>query len=285
LKVDTHHVCNPDAIMKPDLGESIHQALELTNRVIGYVANTKAEIKEEYISKLKERLTQAVKDYDIATAPFNLEEFSKELKYLNTQPDLQNLTLRFVCKQIELPMDFQPGSEQVQVTRLNRAKSIERISYHRAKACADVLGDEEGIQLWKAVIAQLLKDDKAKAEKARQERLEQSQEAPPEVTLDLHKKVNIEFWSEVEIADFTGVIIDENRHLYRFDKCLTHEALKDLNDPDFAYLCSCYYGDAEGYNTGRIFHMRRTQTLHHGDFCDELYWDTRIYQNPEQPSP
>ncbi|MGC9778022.1 MAG: hypothetical protein HZR80_02130 [Candidatus Heimdallarchaeota archaeon] len=30
--------------------------------------------------------------------------------------------------------------------------------------------------------------------------------------------------------------------------------------------------------------MRRTQTLHHGDFCDELYWNNVVHPNAEQPS-
>ncbi len=72
--------------------------------------------------------------------------------------------------------------------------------------------------------------------------------------------------------------------LYRFDNCLTHEALRDLNDPDIAYLASCYVGDAEEFNTGRTRYLRRTQTLHHGDFCDELYWDVDFHTDPEQPS-
>jgi hypothetical protein len=72
--------------------------------------------------------------------------------------------------------------------------------------------------------------------------------------------------------------------LFRFDRCLTHEALRDLNDPDIAYLASCYIGDAEEFNPGRTRYVRRTQTLHHGDFCDELYWDVDFHTDPEQPS-
>jgi len=30
--------------------------------------------------------------------------------------------------------------------------------------------------------------------------------------------------------------------------------------------------------------MRRTQTLHHGDFCDDLYWNNVVHPNAEQPS-
>ncbi|UCG00790.1 MAG: hypothetical protein JSW11_14365 [Candidatus Heimdallarchaeota archaeon] len=81
------------------------------------------------------------------------------------------------------------------------------------------------------------------------------------------------------VATFDDYII-----LYRIDKCGVHETLKDFADPDDAYLCSCYIGDTEDYNRGEIIHLRRTQTLHHGDFCDELYWNNELYKDVKQPS-
>jgi len=83
------------------------------------------------------------------------------------------------------------------------------------------------------------------------------------------------------LADFVVAAFDDDKILYRFDRCLTPEALKDFGDPDFAYLCSCYIGDAEGFNAGKTIHLRRTQTLHHGDFCDELYWDSHVHADGE----
>ncbi|NPE08965.1 MAG: hypothetical protein GNW80_11845 [Asgard group archaeon] len=62
------------------------------------------------------------------------------------------------------------------------------------------------------------------------------------------------------------------------------EALKHHNDPDIAYIASCYIGDIAEWNEGEYIHLRRTQTLHHAVFCDELYWDTRVHDNPVQPS-
>ena len=285
MKVETYQVFNPDTIVELDLGESIQQALALTDRIIGYVADIRPETVTEYISALKKRLAQAVQDFDINAALFGLDEMSQDLEYLKEHPDLQNLTLRFVGKQLDLPRDFQPGTESIQVSSLNRVKSAQRLSYHRTKACADALGDEQGIQLWKAVIAQLLEDNRLEAEKAQQERLEQGQEEPAEPTVAESRERAIKDWTEIGFADFTVAVLDENMTLYRFDRCLVPEALKDFKDPDFAYLCSCYIGDAEGFNAVRTIHLRRTQTLHHGDFCDELYWDSRVYtEPPKQPS-
>jgi hypothetical protein len=92
----------------------------------------------------------------------------------------------------------------------------------------------------------------------------------------------IKRWTETGLGNFTRVIFDNHKILYKFDKCMTPEVLKELNDPEFAYLCSCYVGDAPDFNFGNQF-LRRTQTLHHGSFCDELYWDPRVHDDPEQP--
>lgn len=63
-----------------------------------------------------------------------------------------------------------------------------------------------------------------------------------------------------------------------------HEVLKDFNDPDIAYLCSCYLRDSPSNNEGYIVHMRKTQTLHHAKFCDEFYWNNYVHPDAEQPS-
>lgn len=52
--------------------------------------------------------------------------------------------------------------------------------------------------------------------------------------------------------------------LYRFDECGVHEALKEFSDLNISHLASCYIGDAEDFNEGKIVYLRRTQTLHHG---------------------
>ena len=107
---------------------------------------------------------------------------------------------------------------------------------------------------------------------------------PKKVTiLDLNKRY-IESWCKSGLVDFTSCIIDDYKVVYRFDKCLTPEALKDYKDPDIAYLSSCYLVDIPEFNESKIIHLRRTQTLHHADFCDEFYWNNYVYPDEEQPS-
>ena len=85
------------------------------------------------------------------------------------------------------------------------------------------------------------------------------------------------------LADFTVAVFDEHMVLYRFDRCAMHECIKHLDDPDYAAL-ACHIGDLEGAHPGKNSRMRRSQTLHVGDFCDEFCWDSDVYNEPVQPS-
>ena len=282
MKVKTYQAFNPNAPVELDLGETLQQALTGANRTLTYIEEIRPEIKTAYISALKKRLADTVQDFSLEAASFDPGGLSQDLKHMRDDADLQNLILQFVCKQFDLPRDFTLGPDKVEVSSLNYFKSFARLSYHRTKACADVLGDESGIQLWKGIIARLLQDAKVKQERDQRQRAERGEQEP---TLAETRERSIQQWTEMGLADFTAAIFDDEKVLYRFDRCLVPEALKDFEDPDFAYLCYCYTGDAEGFNAGRAIHLRRTQTLHHSDFCDEFYWDSRVHaEPPEQPS-
>jgi hypothetical protein len=280
MQVKVYNVFNPNARVELDLGKDIQQALTSTDRGLMHIKDIMPEITTRYVSALKRRLVDATHGPGVDAASFGLDEMSAELEHLRDDGELQNLVLQFVCQQLDLPEGFQLGPDKVEVASLNYFRSFRRPAYHRAKSCADVLGDEQGVRLWKEIVARVLRDAKIKHERDKQERIAQVQDEPTFVEM---RERSIKAWTETGMGDFTLAILDDDKILYRFDSCLTHEALKDLDDPDWAYLCSCYISDAPGFNFSNRY-LRRTQTLHHGDFCDELYWDPRVHHEPEQPS-
>ncbi len=280
MKVETYNVFNPDARVELNFNESIKQAFTKTDQICQYIEEIKPGILIDYVFALKKRLANVINDFNFDVLSYNLEEMSKDLIFLKDHVDLLNLILQFIGKQLELPRDYQLEVEEIEVLSLNHIKSLERLSYHRTKACADILGDEKGIHLWKGVVSRQLEDERIEYEKAIQEIVKQGKKLSTSTEI---RERDIKRWTEIGLGDFTVAIFDDDKVLYRFDRCLTHEALKDLDDPNFAYLCSCYIGDAEGYNFGNRY-LRRTQTLHHGDFCDEFYWDPRVHNDPKQPS-
>ncbi len=281
MKVETYEVFNPEAKVEINPVQSIKMAFFRTDQNLRHIGEIKPEIMDDYLAALKKRLAEELADFTIDVSAFDLDEMTGDLRALKDQPDLVELVLRYVSVQLDLPGDYQPGPEKIEVTSLTRFKSFTRLSYHRIKACADVLGDEQGIQLWKAAILRRVEEERVKVVKDKQERLEKGEEEQP---LTEVREGAINNWTRIGLADFTAAFLDDHKVLYRFDRCLVPESLKDFEDPDFAYLCSCFYGDSQGYNQEKTIHMRRTQTLHHGAFCDEFYWDSRVYDNPEQPS-
>ncbi|NHJ05428.1 MAG: hypothetical protein EAX90_11425 [Candidatus Heimdallarchaeota archaeon] len=150
--------------------------------------------------------------------------------------------------------------------------AFRRISYHSVKAFAELLGKEEGIKLYTKIITRMIED----ASKRNPQKSDIS-------TSDYCKRA-IKSWCDYGMADFSYIELDEHKTIFRFDSCFAHEVLKDFNDPDIAYYASCYVADLPAFNEGKIIKLRRTQTLHHSDFCDELYWDSRYHDNPEHPT-
>ena len=281
MKVENHKAYNPNNRVKVSPQETIGRCFKWTDHMLRYLDEFRPDVTSRYVLALNGRLQDAVGGFRVAPPSFDTEEMMQGLPHLGNHSDLQDLIIRVICKHLDLPSHHKPGPEEIEVTSLNDAKAARRISYHRVKTLVDLLGREEGIPLYKEMVNWILVAERVKRERNRKERPEKGEK---EISSAENVERAVKAWTDYGLADFTVAVIDEHMVLYRFDSCLTHEALKDFNDPDIAYLASCYVGDAEEFNTGRARHMRRTQTLHHGDFCDELYWDADFHADPEQPS-
>ena len=84
--------------------------------------------------------------------------------------------------------------------------------------------------------------------------------------------------------EFGVVDIGEAGFLAKFDRCVSHEAMKHVEDQELAYYVVCYPGARLLEYTHENIRMRRTQTLFTAEFCDEFRWDKHREENPEQPS-
>ncbi|MHA1954296.1 MAG: hypothetical protein ACW96U_10160, partial [Candidatus Heimdallarchaeaceae archaeon] len=174
------------------------------------------------------------------------------------------------------PENYKNDQREIEVPYFDLRKAGERISYYLVRTLVDTYGKEEGTEIYKQIAPELIKEYRSKVQS-------EKPEDPKSVTILDSNKRSIESWCKVGLADFASCIIDDYKVVYRFDSCLTPEALKDFNDPDIAYLSSCYLADIPEFNEGRIIHLRRTQTLHHAKFCDEFYWNNDVYPDAEQP--
>ena len=263
---------NADAILELNPADKIRDAIKRTDDIIKYIVKLRNGIAPDYVEALIKRLLNEVNGYTIDTKSVNLKKVESNLAHLKFDALLTNLVIRYMAMKLSIPKDTKIPSKIAEFTTLNRAMAMEGMNYYRVKAFEDILGKEEGIKLYTDILKLIVKEMKSK------------EEINEKDTVKSRGERAINWWCKTGVGDFTFILYDENKIIYRFDRCVTHEALKHHNDPDIAYIASCFIGDIDEWNEGEFIHLRRTQTLHHADFCDELYWDTRVHNNPEQPS-
>ncbi len=273
MQVKNFKAFNPEVKVQIDPSKKVKQEFRLTDLVLCYLNTNQSTVVKKYVKALKKRLVKDIKDFHIESTFFDLNSMRKDLPVLGDYPELQDLLVQFTCKNLEISTKNQARSCETEILSINRVKAQEVLSYYRIKALVDILGKEQAIPIWKEIVA-------FRIISAREKR--QTNIRNPSMMENFEQAVGI--WTKIGMADFTGAIFDENKYLFRFDSCFTHEVLKGFNDPDIAYLATCYVGDAEEFNKGKTMKLRRTQTLHHGDFCDELYWNSNVHKDVEQPS-
>ena len=279
MKVESWKAYNPDAIIKSKLGERLQISYRKTNTILNYVKEINANILDDFVNAFQIRIdfvrgTEGTVDLE------SVSELIQDFDNLKNNEGLLILVTQYVFHHLKIPMEIEHLDREIEITSFNDACENERLMYYLAKAGADVLGNEKGIDFWKKVVALRLRDDRIEYEKIIKEREKNGKKEP---TMIENSDGAIKRWTSIGLGDFTRVIMDDHKILYRFDRCVTHEVLKDLKDSEFAYISSCYIGDAPEYNFSNKY-LRRTQTLHTASFCDELYWDRRVHENPEQPS-
>ncbi len=277
MKISTYSFYNKEAKSKIKLNEFIKKCFKQTDSVIKYFKKLKADRLDEYLLTFQKRLKTDIKDSHYNFNIFDLDEIEKNLAILQNYPELEEAMINFICKLLELPEDLGTSKEEFNILYFNIRKAEGHLSYYRVKAIEDLLGKEECTKVYKQVVEYLIKEMK-------EHDTREKPENPMKITRLESREFILKQYSKLGVADFTLGIYDDYKEIYRFDKCIVHEVLKVFNDPDIAYLSSCYLRDSPSNNEGYTIHMRRKQTLHHSGFCDELYWNNYVHPNTEQPS-
>jgi hypothetical protein len=276
LKIENYKCYSVNKLEKFKPENFVKARLQRVEYTLKIFKSIKPEDLNIYISDLKNKLSEIVGDYEFNTEVFDWDLIREDLVILKNFPDLERLIFLYSCKTVKLPEDYVKEQEEIKLPYFDIRKTAERISYYLVKSLADIYGKEEGTKIYKKIAPLLLKEYRAKIKS-------DEPEDPKSVTVHDSNKRSIESWCRVGLADFTSCVLDDYKVIYRFDICQTPEALKEFNDPDIAYLSSCYLADIPEFNKGRTIHLRRTQTLHHAKFCDEFYWNNHVHPNAEQP--
>jgi len=280
MAAEYYRVHNPKAIVKNNLGPRLIQSLKKVNQNLRYVKELNDEIFEQYFRALQTRLREVVKDSKMDIDSKNVSELVKDLEYLNEDPKFLSLVLSFFLQQLEIETDFSNLEETIETSSFNDCKELRHLGYYVAKSCSDILGHDEAVDLWKRMVALHHRDWKNEFEAFMKSPAAANRK---EITVRERSEMMVKNWKDYGLADFARIVLDDDKVLFRFDSCLTPETLAEFDDPEWAYLSSCYMTDAPEFNFGPQ-RLRRTQTLHTASFCDEMYWDPKVHDDPEQPS-
>lgn len=272
MEIKSYNCYNEKSELESDPKNWINYQYGFMNSIIKYLNEFKPDFVKDFILHLKGRIGKAIDSIEQKEGIYELPDIEAKYEFLDDNLELKKLIKEFFLVHLNPMKKSQENPERYIVNFYNRAKAMERLSYHRVKTFAELLGKEDGIKLYTKILTLI------------QEDMKRDHQEPDDVSITKNRENAIKSWCKIGLCDFTYGVLDEHITIYRFDKCFTHEVLKDFNDPDIAYYASCYIGDLPTRNDGLLICMRRTQTLHHGDFCDELYWDSRHHKNPEQPS-
>ncbi|MFX0060909.1 MAG: L-2-amino-thiazoline-4-carboxylic acid hydrolase [Candidatus Hermodarchaeota archaeon] len=80
--------------------------------------------------------------------------------------------------------------------------------------------------------------------------------------------------------------IEKGRLVRKITKCMYHEVMKEVNDPDFSYALCCHGDFEETKQINEHFVLTRKKTLiQNHEMCDFCIHDTRIIEQITHPSP
>ena len=277
MEIKEYKLYNSTAKGEIVLKDYVKNNVRNTDSTIKFFNKLKSNKTAEYLQAFEKRLLEVIGDFRFSVDLFDFESLNQELSILKEYPELETTIINFLCKLLELPEDLNSIEKKISLRYFNIAKGSRHLSYYRVKAIEDLFGREEATELYKEIVGYLIEEEKERNPP-------KNFDDPRKATRINSREYILKRYRELGVGDFTIVIYDDYKELYKFDRCITHEVLKEFNDPDIAYLSSCYQRDHPSSNEGHTIIMRKTQTLHHKSFCDELYWNNVVHTNAEQPS-
>jgi hypothetical protein len=270
IQKEWHRVYNPEARREVDPKQIIIQVLSGTDRLLEYLTDTRVGILDDYVHAVITKLDDHLHGYRSNMRDLNFGKICENLPFSRAFPAVFELSLHLVSKQLNIPQDHSFASPKVDIRTVDSLGALSVPRYHRIDAIVEVLGREKGIQFFKEFVDHIFRQP-----------LEESYNR----SFEEFKQMLIDSWSRSESFEFIIVHLDDHRFVGKFNKCMRHEALKSLDDPEVGFLAQCYEGPANVARISKKFRMRRQVTLFNHHFCDEFFWDSEVHgENPEQPS-
>ena len=259
----------------PDCGDEINiegqirDWLWTMDLMLEFVNVEKPEILREFITKITSKY-----ENDLGTDSHILSDVGFD-KLLNDQTVLvfcENLkarTLQLIMRNIHFREGYILSEEKEFIKWFDYCRAKYMLFYHGIASLVEILGREEGIKFYQDFVQYWGKELAKKGKNS--------------VTLPEARKAWVKGWSGGGM-EFGAFDFDEHMFLCKFDRCVSHESMKHVEDQELAYYTVCYPAPKIQVHTFENVRLRRSITLFSGNFCDELRWDPHVHDEPEQPS-
>ncbi|MHA1481206.1 MAG: L-2-amino-thiazoline-4-carboxylic acid hydrolase [Candidatus Thorarchaeota archaeon] len=270
LEYEYYGTYDENAAGEVNLEGQIRDFLWTMELMLDYVKNNRPEINDAFLEKVDVKYTKELEDTSFVLGDVGFDKIAKDQTLLGSYPHFKDLGLRIIMKYIPLREGHVLNEEPIPTRWIDYGRAKYTLLYHQITTLVDILGREAGIDCFKEFVefwgTELEKKPKGTH------------------TIEQVRENRVKAWGEGGAMEFGVVDVDEAAFLAKFDRCVSHESMKHVDDQELAYYAVCYPGARLMKYAHENILMRRTQTLFTADFCDELRWDRHVHDEPEQPS-
>ncbi len=253
-----------------NLEGQIRDWLSTMELMFSYIERNRPEILEEFLEKVEGKYVRELESTSIALEDVGFDKIANDKTLLGSHPDFKDKGLRIIMKYIPLNEMYRLSEENDTIRWIDYCRAKYTLQYHQITSLVEILGREVGIDSFKDFV-QFWGRELAKKGQGTH-------------TIEQVRENRVKAWSEGGAMEFGVVDVYEAAFLAKFDRCVSHESMKHVEDQELAYYVVCYPGARLLDFVHKDISMRRSQTLFTADFCDELRWDRHIHNEPEQPS-
>ncbi|MGY5858411.1 MAG: L-2-amino-thiazoline-4-carboxylic acid hydrolase [Candidatus Thorarchaeota archaeon] len=259
-----------DAAGEINVEGQIRDWLQTMELMFDYIESTRSEIREEYLEKLESKYVGELEGTSVDVGTVGFDKIANDQTLLGSYPQFKDQGLRIVMKYIPLQEGYKLSDDNDTIRWIGYCRAKYTLQYHQLTSLVEILGRESGIEVFKEFV-DFWGEELAKEPKGTH-------------TIEEVRENRVKAWSTGGAMEFGVVDVGEAAFLAKFDRCVSHESMKHVDDPELAYYIVCYPGARLLEYVHENISMRRTQTLFTADFCDEVRWDRHIHPDFEQPS-
>ncbi|MHA2230579.1 MAG: L-2-amino-thiazoline-4-carboxylic acid hydrolase, partial [Candidatus Thorarchaeota archaeon] len=253
-----------------NLDGQIRDFLWTMELMFDYVERNKPGILEEFMGKVEGKYARELEGTSFVLGDVGFNKIAEDQTLLGSYPQFKDQGLRIIMKYIPLREGYTLNEANEPTRWIDYCRAKYTLLYHKITSLVEILGRKAGIDFYKDFV-EFWGSELAKKGKGTH-------------TIEQVRENRVKTWSEGGAMEFGVVDLYEAAFLAKFDRCVSHESMKHVEDPELAYYAVCYPGARLLEYVHQNISMRRTQTLFTADFCDELRWDRHVHDEPEQPS-